>query len=177
MSNKGLPAWIVAVQATSRLLGVIAAFMILVSIGVVCQMVFVRAVLGQSSIWQTEFVMYSLVAATFIGAPYILLTRGHVAVDVLPLMVQPRIRRHLHLIGSLITLVFCGLFLYASIPWWHETWVTGQTTSSIWKARLWIPYLAVPVGLALLCLQLLAEMWLVFTEQDHPFGLTPDDVL
>jgi TRAP-type C4-dicarboxylate transport system permease small subunit len=167
----------VAVQAASRLLGVIAAFMILVSIGVVCQMVFVRAVLGQSSIWQTEFVMYSLVAATFIGAPYILLTRGHVAVDVLPLMVRPRLRRHLHLVGSLIMLVFCGLFLYASIPWWHETWVTGQTTSSIWRARLWIPYLSVPVGLALLCLQLLAEMWLVFTEQDHPFGLTPDDVL
>jgi TRAP-type C4-dicarboxylate transport system permease small subunit len=177
VSSKGLPAWIVAVQAASRLLGVIAAFMILVSIGVVCQMVFVRAVLGQSSIWQTEFVMYSLVAATFIGAPYILLTRGHVAVDVLPLMVRPRMRRHLHLIGSLITLVFCGLFLYASIPWWHETWVTGQTTSSIWRARLWIPYLAVPVGLALLCLQLLAEMWLVFTERDHPFGLTPEDVL
>lgn len=177
MSSKGLPAWIVAVQAASRLLGVIAAFMILVSIGVVCQMVFVRAVLGQSSIWQTEFVMYSLVAATFIGAPYILLTRGHVAVDVLPLMVRPRLRRHLHLVGSLIMLVFCGLFLYASIPWWHETWVTGQTTSSIWRARLWIPYLSVPVGLALLCLQLLAEMWLVFTEQDHPFGLTPDDVL
>lgn len=177
MSSKGLPAWIVAVQSASRLLGVIAAFMILVSIGVVCQMVFVRAVLGQSSIWQTEFVMYSLVAATFIGAPYILLTRGHVAVDVVPLMVRPRIRRHLHLIGSLITLVFCGLFLYASIPWWHETWVTGQTTSSIWRARLWIPYLAVPVGLALLCLQLLAEMWLVFTERDHPFGLTPEDVL
>ncbi len=42
-------------------------------------MVFVRAVLGQSSIWQTEFVTFSLVAATFIGAPYILLTRGHVA--------------------------------------------------------------------------------------------------
>jgi TRAP-type C4-dicarboxylate transport system permease small subunit len=167
----------VGVQAASRLLGVIAAFMILVSIGVVCQMVFVRAVLGQSSIWQTEFVMYSLVAATFIGAPYILLTRGHVAVDVLPLMVRPRLRRHLHLVGSLIMLVFCGLFLYASIPWWHETWVTGQTTSSIWRARLWIPYLSVPVGLALLCLQLLAEMWLVFTEQDHPFGLTPDDVL
>jgi TRAP-type C4-dicarboxylate transport system permease small subunit len=177
VSSKGLPAWIVGVQAASRLLGVIAAFMILVSIGVVCQMVFVRAVLGQSSIWQTEFVMYSLVAATFIGAPYILLTRGHVAVDVLPLMVRPRLRRHLHLVGSLIMLVFCGLFLYASIPWWHETWVTGQTTSSIWRARLWIPYLSVPVGLALLCLQLLAEMWLVFTEQDHPFGLTPDDVL
>jgi TRAP-type C4-dicarboxylate transport system permease small subunit len=47
----------------------------------------------------------------------------------------------------------------------------------MWRARLWIPYLAVPVGLTVLCLQYLAEMWLVFTERDHPFGLSPDDRL
>ena len=41
-----LPAWVAAVHAVSRLFGVVAAGMILVSIGVICQMVFVRAVLG-----------------------------------------------------------------------------------------------------------------------------------
>ena len=172
-----LPPWVKVIHAASRLFGVVAAGMILVSIVVVCQMVFVRAVLNESSIWQTEFVMYLLVAATFIGAPYILLTRGHVAVDVLPLMVRPRVRRHLHLVGSLIALGFCGLFFYASIPWWHDTWTNNQTTSSMWRARLWIPYLSVPVGLSLLCLQYLAEVWLVITQREHPFGLTPDDHL
>lgn len=171
------PAWVAAVHAASRLFGVVAAGMILVAIAVVCQMVFVRAVLHESSIWQTEFVMYLLVAATFIGSPYILLTRGHVAVDVVPLMVGPRVRRQLHLVGSVIALVFCGLFLWASIPWWHDTWVNDQTTSSMWRARLWIPYLSVPVGLSLLCLQYLAEVWLVITQREHPFGLSPDDRL
>ena len=56
---------------------------------VVCQMVFVRYVLNQTTIWQTDFVTYSLVAATFIGSPYVLLTRGHVNVDVLPLLSRP----------------------------------------------------------------------------------------
>ena len=36
---------------------------------------------------------------------------------------------------------------------------------------LWIPYLAVPVGMGLLCLQLLADLWLVITRRSHPFGL------
>ena len=158
-------------------MGVVAAGMILLSVVVVCQMVFVRAVLHQSTVWQTEFVMYLLVAATFIGAPYILLTRGHVAVDVLPLMAGPRMRRLLHTVGTVVSLVFCGFFLYASIPWWHETWVSGQTTSSIWSARVWIPYLSVPVGLTMLCLQLLADLWMVLTQRSHPFGLAPEDVL
>ncbi len=39
---------------------------------VVCQMVFVRYALDQTTIWQTDFVTYSLVAATFIGSPYVL---------------------------------------------------------------------------------------------------------
>lgn len=170
-----LPAWAAAVNALSRAFGVFAAGLIVLSVAVVCHMVFVRAVLGQSSIWQTEFVTFALVAATFLGAPYILLTRGHVAVDVLPLMAGMPARRTLFVAGSAITLVFCAFFLYGSIPWWHEVWETGQTTSSIWRARLWIPYLSLPVGLALLCLQLMVQIVLVLTRRELPFGLSPDD--
>ena len=69
----------------SQLCGFIAAALIAVGVLVVCQMVFVRYVLNENTIWQTDFVTYCLVAATFIGSPYVLLTRGHVNVDVLPL--------------------------------------------------------------------------------------------
>ena len=172
-----MPAWVSAVHAASRLFGVVAAGMILLSIFIVCQMVFVRAVLGQSSIWQTEFVTFAIVAATFLGAPYILLTRGHVAVDIVPLMVTPPTRRLLNVLGSVVALVFCLLFLYASLHWWQEVFSLNQTTPSMWRARLWIPYLAVPVGLTLLCLQFVAEMWLVLTRRENPFGLAPDEKL
>ncbi|HMN20422.1 MAG TPA: TRAP transporter small permease [Ottowia sp.] len=181
MSSKpaaaSVPAWAGAVQAVSRAFGVFSALLIVVAIGVICQMVFVRAVLGQSAIWQTEFSIFATVAATFLGAPYILLTRGHVAVDVLPLMVGHETRRWLFVIGYAAALVFCALFLWAAIPWWYETWASNQTTSSIWRARLWIPYLAVPVGLALLCLQLAVELVLVLERQANPFNLRPDEGL
>ena len=172
-----VPAWIAVVHAASRALGVFSAGLIALSVGVICHMVFVRAVLNQSSIWQTEFVTFCLIAATFLGAPYILLTRGHVNVDVLPLMATHATRRLLNLLGHAISLLFCGIFLYAAIPWWHEAWATGLTTASIWRVQLWIPYLAVPVGMGLLCLQLLADMWLVATRRALPFGLSPDERL
>ncbi len=171
------PAWAAVIQAVSRAFGVFAAALIVVSILVICQMVFVRAVLGESSIWQTEFVTFALVAATFLGAPYILLTRGHVSVDVVPLMLATPGRRRLHLVGSLIALTFCGFFFYAAVPWWWEVWESGATTPSIWRARLWIPYLSVPVGLGLLCLQYLTEIWLVWTQRELPFGLSAEDRL
>jgi len=169
-----LPGWARAVNGLSRAFGVFSAALIVVSIAVVCQMVFVRAVLGQSSIWQTEFVIFALVAATFLGAPYILLTRGHVAVDVVPLMLGDRGRRLLYALGHLLALAFCLMFLWASIPWWWEVFEKGQTTSSMWRARLWIPYLSVPVGLGLLCLQMLTHIVLVLRGSELPFGLSPD---
>jgi TRAP-type C4-dicarboxylate transport system permease small subunit len=92
-------------------------------------------------------------------------------------MVGVPARRRLHFLGSLLALAFCAVFLYASVPWWYEAWHAGQTTASIWRARLWIPYLAVPAGLALLCAQYLAEVYLVASGRELPFGLAADDRL
>jgi TRAP-type C4-dicarboxylate transport system permease small subunit len=80
------------IERASRITGYFSAALMLLSVFVVCHMVFVRAVLGESSIWQTEFVTFALISATFLGAPYILLTRGHVNVDLLPLMLPHRLR-------------------------------------------------------------------------------------
>lgn len=172
-----LPAWAAAVNALSRAFGVFAAGLILAAIAAVCQMVFVRAVLGQSAVWQTEFSIFAVVAATFLGAPYILLTRGHVAVDVVPLLVGHAARRWLYVLGYTLALAFCALFLWAATAWWYETWSSNQTTASIWRARLWIPYLAVPLGLALLCLQTFTQIVLVLTGRENPFDLRPDESL
>ena len=172
-----LPGWARAINAVSTAFGLLAVGLILLAIAVVCQMVFVRAVLNQSAIWQTEFSVFAIVAATFLGAPYILLTRGHVAVDVVPLMLGHEVRRWLFILGYAVALVFCGLFFWASVPWWYETFEGGQTTASMWRARLWIPYLSVPVGLGLLCLQMLSQIVLVLTRQALPFNLRPTESL
>ena len=164
-------------ETLSRLCGLASMLLIAASTLVVSHMVFMRYFLGASTIWQTEFVTFALVAATFIGAPYILLTRGHVAVDVVPLMLQTPGRRLLCIAGNLVALVFCGFFLYAAIPWWWETWQSGQTTPSIWKARMWIPYLSVPVGLTVLCLQFIADTFMVASHRSLPFGLSAEEGL
>jgi TRAP-type C4-dicarboxylate transport system permease small subunit len=47
-------------------------------------MIFVRFVLNQSTVWQTEAVVYLMIAATMIGLPYVQRLRGHVNVDLCP---------------------------------------------------------------------------------------------
>ena len=166
-----IPRWISAVNSVSRAFGVLSVGLIVVAILVICHMIFVRGVLGESSIWQTEFSTFCVLAATFLGAPYILLTKGHIGVDLLPLMVAGRFRKTLYFVGYLATLVFCGIYLYSSMHWWYVTWDIGQTTSSIWRVPLWIPYISVPIGIGLFCIQCVAEMCLVFLGTEEPFGL------
>ena len=95
------------VRRISTICGFVAAALIAAGVVVVCQMVFVRYVLNKNTIWQTDFVTYCLVAATFVGSPFVLMTRGHVNVDVLPHYVGPRARCWLALFASALTLAFC----------------------------------------------------------------------
>ena len=100
--------YIRAITLISKLCGIVAALLIAAAVVVVCHMVFVRSVLNQNTIWQTDFTTYSLIAATFIGAPFLLLNRGHVNVDVLPLYLGPTARFWLALAAGLMSFAFCA---------------------------------------------------------------------
>jgi TRAP-type C4-dicarboxylate transport system permease small subunit len=159
-----------AVAMLSRAGGVIAVGLLLAAVLVICQMVFVRYVLQASAIWQHEFVTFSLIGATFIGAPYVLLTRGHVNVDLLPLYLGPRARFVIALLATLVTLVFCALLAGYGFAFWYEAWINDWHAQTVWRPPLWVPYFAVPLGMGLLALQCLAQFLALLTGREAPFG-------
>ena len=159
------------VKRISTLFGYVAAGMIALSVLVVCHMVFVRYVLNQNTIWQTDFVTYSLVAATFIGTPFVLMTRGHVNVDVLPLYSGPRLRMGLALFASAVTLFFCVVMTWVTFVFWKEALDNKWVSDTMWRARLWIPYSSMPIGLGVLTLQCLADLISLVSGREPPFGL------
>jgi TRAP-type C4-dicarboxylate transport system permease small subunit len=166
-----LTGYIAAVRRISQLCGIVAAALIALGVLVVCQMVFIRYVLNQNTIWQTDFVTWSLVAATFIGSPYVLLTRGHVNVDVLPLYLSERPRWWLALASVLMSLAFCLVLLWLAGRFWLESWEQKWVSDTMWRARLWIPYSSMPIGLAILALQFVADLYCLVTGREPPFGI------
>jgi TRAP-type C4-dicarboxylate transport system permease small subunit len=162
------------VRLLSQACGIFAAALTALAVVVVCQMVFVRYVLNETTIWQTDFVTFSLVAATFIGAPYVLLTKGHVNVDVLPLYVGQRARWWLALVAIGISLGFALVMAVLTFQFWHEAWENNWRSESMWRARLWIPYMAMPVGLGVLTLQYVVDLISLVTGREPPFGMAPD---
>ena len=58
--------------------------------------------------------------------------------------------------------------------YWHEAWINNWRSNTVWRERLWIPYSAMPIGLALLALQYVAELICLVTGRSPPFGIEND---
>lgn len=159
------------VTVISQAGGIFAAALTAAAVVIVCQMVFVRYVLNENTIWQTDFVTYSLIAATFLGAPYVLLTKGHVNVDVVPIYAGVTVRYWLALTAILISLAFCLAMTVLTYNFWHEAYENNWVSDTMWRARLWIPYAAMPVGLGVLSLQYVADLLNLLTGREPPFGI------
>jgi TRAP-type C4-dicarboxylate transport system permease small subunit len=167
--------YIRAITFVSKVCGLIAAGLIASGVLVVCHMVFVRYILNQNTIWQTDFTTYSLVAATFIGSPYLLLTRGHVNVDVLPYYLGEKGRYALALFAALMSFTFCAVMTYLTYQFWYEAWDNNWVSDTMWRAHLWIPYASMPIGLGLLTLQYVASIYNLVTGREPPFGMKGDE--
>lgn len=159
------------VAVLSTLAGWVSAGMIVAAVALTCQMIFVRFVLNGSTVWQTEAVIYLMVAATLIGLPYVQRLRGHVNVDLIPLSLPPRLRFALCMLTLSLSIVIVGVMLFYGYEYWHFAWDRGWRSDTVWGVRLWIPYLALPIGFGLLLLQLIADLVSVLLKIETPFGL------
>ncbi|TKT74375.1 TRAP transporter small permease [Aquamicrobium sp. LC103] len=159
------------IGAISTLCGWFAAALIVASIFVTCQMVFVRYVLGQSTIWQTEAVIYMMIATTTIGLAYVQRLRGHVNVDLVPAMLPIRARRVLAYVVLILTIAIVATIAWYGLHAWYEAFTRNWKSSTVWGVRLWIPWLALPVGFGLYLLQLLADLAALYLRIDEPFSL------
>ncbi|TFH85062.1 TRAP transporter small permease [Billgrantia azerbaijanica] len=142
----------------SRVTAYLAGLLFIAGVLAVCQMVFVRYVLGMSTSWQTEFTVFSITGAMLLGSPYVLMTGGHVAITLVPDALGGRARQVMRLIASLVGLGFCAALAYASWIYVHEAWAGGWTTGTVWNPPLWPALMPMAVGATLLALQYVAEI-------------------
>lgn len=161
----------------STIAGWIAAAMIVLAVGITCQMIFVRFVLNGSTVWQTEAVIYLAISATLIGLPYVQKLRGHVNVDLIPIALKPGPRRAMFFLTLTVSTLIIAMMTFYAAEFWYTAWSKGWRSDTVWGVRLWIPYLSIPVGFGLLALQMIADIWAVAKGHETPFGLPDDDPL
>jgi TRAP-type C4-dicarboxylate transport system permease small subunit len=76
-----------------------------------------------------------------------------------------------------LSLGFCLVLWVLCTQYWYQAYTEGWLSNTVWRARLWIPYLSLPIGLGLLVLQYIAELLCLLTGRALPFGLKPKEDL
>lgn len=160
-----------AIHFLSRVCGVASASMFAIAMLIICQLVFMRYVLNDSTVWQTEAVIFLMIGATLVGLPYVQLLRGHVNVDLLPLYLKRGARMTLAVVTLLFGMAIAAMFAFYGLELVIEAYEGGWLSETIWAVPLWKPFSALPIGFGLLFLQFFADFLSLITRRSTPFDI------
>jgi C4-dicarboxylate transporter DctQ subunit len=123
--------------------------------------------------WAEEISIYLIVWIVFVGGSVAVRTRGHIAIDLLPLMLSPANRRRLAIGVAVVMAAFFAVFFYYSGAHTLRIRAGGQVMPVL-QAPMWLTYLAMPVGsflMGLRTVQLLARLVIRPVEDQHRMDL------
>lgn len=149
-------------DAISRTMAVVACAMIVAVILVLNHMIVIR-LLGEPVVWHLELSIYLTIAAFFLGTPYAVLARADVAIDLLSAGLSPRNAARLRAAVLLVMLATGAYLVWSGLGRALEAMHSNLRSTSLWGPLLWPVYAVMPLGLALACLQMTAELAAFFT--------------
>jgi TRAP-type C4-dicarboxylate transport system permease small subunit len=99
-----------------------------IAISVICLLVFVQIVMREAGLpmaWMEETAVYLFVAFAFIAAAVATRQRGHLVVEVLPLVIRKKLALDIIQFSlQLLSLLLIGLFAYLSYGYMMYSWGT-----------------------------------------------------
>jgi TRAP-type C4-dicarboxylate transport system permease small subunit len=125
---------------------------------VVCYGVIVRYLFNRPVGWSEELSTYLMVWAGFLGAACTLQKDGHIGVDVLSRRTAARTQIWLSMGRCAVGTAFCALLAWKGYESCSLSFMLGRVSISELQIPLFIPQMAVPVGAALLALQMLERL-------------------
>ena len=149
--------WII--DGLTNLSGWIAALCLVAAALIITEAVIVRKVFGASTIWQIEASVFLLIFTVFVGAPFVKKNEHHLNVDLIIIHLKPRTREITLIVVSILTCLIAMLIAWYAWSMWWETVVNKEHSESLWGPPLWIPYLFLPLGMTLLFLQYIAQIY------------------
>ena len=100
--------------------------------------------------WVLEAVQYLFAWVVLVGAAYGIRAGIHLGIDILTIRFPIPVQRWLGLIAVSVCLAFALPVLWLSIEYTWKVWQWGDLSLDL-QIPQWIPYLAIPVGMGLMC--------------------------
>ena len=114
--------------------------------------------IGMPSYIADEMSGYLLIGIVFLGLGYTQRKGKHIQITILTRNLSGRKRRIIEIATLLLALVFIGWFTFSTIAPVIQNYQVNATSLSIIATPLWIPWLLIPLGLAILAIELIVEL-------------------
>lgn len=121
----------------------------------------------------TDYAGYAMAAASFLALAYTLRRGGHIRVELVLQHLPPRARRPVELVVLALATALSWYFAYYAIRGVRFSWMLGDVSQGQDATPLWIPQLAMAVGVALLALAFTDQLVRALGGADPRFGDGP----
>ena len=138
--------------------GYLGAFAILIASIIITYEVIFRYLVNRPTVWEIEAAVFLLLFASFICGAYGLKKNAHIKVEIITNILGPKKRALLEIFTDILSLFFCLCLAYTGWPMWWISFKLKWISESLWGPPLWIPYLFLPIGITIFCLQYLVKI-------------------
>jgi TRAP-type C4-dicarboxylate transport system permease small subunit len=120
--------------------------------------VVMRHIFNAATIWADEVSGYLLVGIAFLGAAYTFKVDGHIRIEALMERLQAKTRQRLEFVTDALSIAFLVVFTWQACRLVKDSYVRVNLAPTLVRTPLYLPQLLLAIGLAWLCLQLLAHI-------------------
>ena len=107
--------------------------------------------------WAEELTQYIIVWTTFVGAACCVSEGSDITIDSILSLLNKKGQKIVSCITYVISIIFLLIMIYSSVSMVQRAYVNGQTATSM-NLKMWIIYIAIPVGAALTVLRIIEKL-------------------
>lgn len=145
-------------QVLTKLVGVIAGVLVLYCAFSIVWEVIARGLLNSPTEWVMEISTYCILIAGFLGMGVAYAGKKHIHVDIFVSKMSPKTLTYVEVLTSLIGIFYSFIFMMYSWNMAMTSLEMNNCAPTTLGTPLWIPQISMPIGFAVLCLQIIRTL-------------------
>lgn len=147
-----------------------AAAVALAAIGVVITAQIVARLAGRQIPAADDFAAWAMAASAFLALPYAMRHGDHIRVTLVLQFLPKGWEKGFELLASAIGFALAAWAAWHTVTFVYDSWQFDEVAQGMLKVPLWIPQLAMAIGMALLALMLADRLLRCLTGRPLPDG-------
>lgn len=154
------------ITAVNRFLFDFAKWLVVVIAMLMLYEVIARYSFAVPTSWAPELATLLFGPFFLLGGPYLLHTGGHVSVDLLTARLQGTTKKSFKIVEIILAVAFGGILFWFAYPLAVDSFNYRETSFTSWNPQIWPTKAVLPLAMALLIMQALAELIFAFFDEE-----------